>query len=687
MASEQNQSPYVRDVELRPSRRQLLGRGLAVVVANAIALVVLDWAVAGLTVSQPADALLAGAVLGLVNALVWPAIAVLVVPLSVLTLGLGAVLANAALILVVLDQLPGVDLTGFGAAVAVALGLTVVTTLVSTVLAIDDTAWFDQRMTRRVARRSGGRGGAEAVSDVAGVVFVQIDGLAEPVLRRALASGDAPALHRWLHDGSHRLTEWRTEWSSQTGVSQCGILHGSIDDMPAFRWVEKATGAVLVSNRPESAAVIERRHSDGQGLLAHGGSSYLNLFSGDAERAVMTMSGAGRVKEGRIGAGYAGYFSRHGNPVRTFMSVVVDVWRERVAASDQRRRDVQPRVARSWSYSLLRAYTTVISRDVCVEGVLDDMAEGRSVIYVNMLGYDEVSHHSGPERADTLGVLRDLDRQVARIERAGRWSPRPYHVVVLSDHGQTQGATFRAAFGESLEQLVERLTGAEAGGDPDSGAGNTESTAWVRGVRGEQPEMIVSADLTVLASGSLGLVYLPGPARRLTLEEIDERYPDLVQGLREHPGIGFVLVRSSEHGSMVLGPAGQRVLAVEGSGGSDVVGDVAGGDVVVGDDPLIPYGPGAADMIRRADAYTNVADLMINGRYDPETDEIPAFEEQVGSHGGLGGAQTQPFLLYPASFARPGATLDGPVAVHRTLKEWLADLGHPVATPWREAAR
>ena len=126
------------------------------------------------------------------------------------------------------------------------------------------------------------------------------------MLDRALRSGDVPTLRRWLVEGRYELVGWETGWSSQTGVSQCGILHGSVVDMPAFRWVDKATGTIVVSNRPASAAAIEARHSDGQGLLAHDGSSYGNLFSGDAERAVLTMSNVAKKKEGRVGAGYVG---------------------------------------------------------------------------------------------------------------------------------------------------------------------------------------------------------------------------------------------------------------------------------------------------------------------------------------------------------------------------------------------
>lgn len=655
----------LRDVSLRPTVSQAIRRGIAVISANALALVLLDRVAPGLGVERWTDAVLAGLAIGLVNALVLPVIAFAVVPLSVLTLGAGSVLVNALLIGLVLDRFPGVEIAGFGTALTITIGMTIVTTLVATLLALDDDAWFDHRMIRR-SRGSGG-GGAD---DPYGVVIIQIDGLAEPVLRRALAAGDTPTLHRWIHEGTHRLHRWETEWSSQTGVGQCGILHGSIVDMPAFRWVDKAAGTLMVSNQPRSAAEIERTHGDGRGLLAHHGSSYGNLFTGDAERAVMTMSGVGRVKEGRIGSGYGAYFARPGNTVRTATRAVADVWRERRAAADQRRRGVEPRVHRSRTYTVLRAFTTVISRDVCVNGVLGDMAEGRAVIYVNLLGYDEVSHHSGPERSDTLAVLRDIDRQIHRIERAATGTRRRYHLIVLSDHGQTQGATFSQRYGETLEQLVERLIGSHAVTDPDSAAGHTESVAWFRGVRGavQMTSFDLDGEPTVLASGSLGLVYLPGPRRRLTLDEIDASAPGLIDGLRSHPGIGFVLVAAAEGDGLVLGRGGRRVLSRLGPDH----------DEIDGVDPTAVFGPLAADKIRRVNGYRTAADLMVNAAYDPHADEICAFEEQVGSHGGLGGAQQHPFLLGPSTLTQPPGPLIGPVAVHLLLMGWLAELGHPV---------
>ncbi len=654
-----NRTGTLRPADHRPTVGQVIGRTLAVTLVVAVALLITSWLVPGFGIERFRDAVLAGLVVGFFNSVVWPVFAFVLVPLSVYTLGAANLAVNAALTWVVLNELPGVRLDGFWAALLVTIVATVIGTLLSTALALDDNSWYDQRMARQSRRRRGA-----TTTDVPGVVFVQIDGLSEPVLRVALASGDVPTLHRWLDLDSHRLLGWRTEWSSQTGVSQCGILHGSTDEMPAFRWVEKATGDVMVANHPKSAAEIERRHSDGAGLLAHNGSSYCNLFTGDAERAVLTMSVVATKKEGRAGAGYGRYFSRPSNAVRTLVGTVVELFRERRAARDQKHRGVEPRVSRNWSYAYLRAFTTIISRDVSVNGVVNDMAEGKAAIYIDFLGYDEVSHHSGPLREDTLRVLRDIDRQIARFERATRWSARPYRIVVLSDHGQTQGATFDDRYDMSLADLVGQLCGAVRDADSDSEEGRTESSAWFRSARGRDDNPHASkAKPTVLASGNLGLIYLPEGDSRLTVEEVEDRYPKLLSGLLEHPGIGFVQVQSAAEGALVLGSSGRRNLD---SG------------VVEGDDPLAVFGPGAVEMVAKAAKYSNAADLMVNSLYDPERDEVAAFEHQVSSHGGLGGPQTHPFVLHPADLAAPADVIQGPAALHFVLKGWLADLGQPV---------
>ena len=171
------------------------------------------------------------------------------------------------------------------------------------------------------------------------------------------------------------------------------------------------------------------------------------------------------------------------------------------------------------------------------------MMRGRPAVYATFSSYDEVAHHSGLERADTLEALRKLDQQFGRIDRARRYAPRPYEIVVLSDHGQTQGATFKQRNGYGLDELVERSLVARAtsrdmaGGDEQAAmVGHALGEATGRRRRRRSAKNDVSdRDVVVLGSGNLGLVYLMEERRRLTLEEIDERHPELVPGAARAP--------------------------------------------------------------------------------------------------------------------------------------------------------
>jgi uncharacterized membrane protein YvlD (DUF360 family) len=677
----------------RPPGGHPVLRVVVVWLFTAAVFVLLGWALPGLTVTGAAAALAAAALLGLINALVWPVFAYLALPLAVLTLGLAAIVLNGAAIAIVAYLLPGVDVHDWGTAILVALVLALANTMLTSLLTLDDEDVYYRRIIRRAARRVR----PEGASDIPGVVFIQIDGLGLAVLRRALRDGNAPTLARWLASGSHRLAGWETGWSSQTGASQCGILHGSTFDIPAFRWLEKETGTRLVSNHPRSAAEIERRHSDGQGLLHADGVGRGNLYTGDAAQNILTMSVAGR-RRGRVGQGYYGYFADPYNALRTLAAFIAEIVRELVQASRQRRHDVRPRVRRGGLYPFLRAFATVITRDLTTQTLIGDLYIGRSVIYADFVGYDEVAHHSGPERYDALDTLRRLDRDLGRLERAAENAPRPYRFVVLSDHGQSQGSTFEDRYGCSLGDLVRdamqdgtvteigsaRVAGEEAWGYAGAAAADVTSTDSrvgralqhaLRDRRETAPRRAAPApdaappggpgEAVVLASGNLGLVYLTEQASRLSLEEIGKRHPRLIPALIAHPGVGFILVRSDEDGPVVIGRDGLQMLQTQ---------------TVVGKDPLEPFGDSGRWQVLRTDSYPHCADIMVNSMWDPQTEEVAAFEHLVGSHGGLGGEQTHPFVLYPADLPAPASPVRGADELHQVLRGWLAHLGHEAFT-------
>jgi hypothetical protein len=168
-------------------------------------------------------------------------------------------------------------------------------------------------------------------------------------------------------------------------------------------------------------------------------------------------------------------------------------------------------------------------------------------------------------------------------------------------------------------------------------------------------------ELSVMASGCLGLITFPREPGRVTLERLSELHPRLLPALRDHPGIGFVHVRSGRHGPLVIGKHGTHFLD-DGR--------------VEGHDPLAPFGPHAADHVRRTDSFPHCPDVVLNSTYWEEADEVAAFEELVGSHGGMGGEQSFPFVLFPAEFEWPDEAVVGPERVHRIFVSWLEQLGH-----------
>jgi hypothetical protein len=469
-------------------------------------------------------------------------------------------------------------------------------------------------------------------------------------------------------------------------------LHGNETEIPAFRWWEKETGRLLVVNHPPDAAELQHRLSDGHGLLAEGGVSVSNLFSGDAPTTLLTMSDAELPSRS---SGYRSFVTDGTGLVRSVVVAGGQVITELYEGRRQRHHHVEPRVRRGLVFALQRAVTTALLRDLSLALVTDQIGRAAPVIYVDWTDYDEVAHHAGPSRVESMRALEGLDRLVGFLADVVRATGTQYEIVVLSDHGQAQGATFRQRSGMTLHDLVESLTeGQGAGAHGVSGdrspaerlssvnlvlSGVARSRAMTArairalmrvGTRGAENSTSTSHGApagkqapVVAASGSLAHIYLPELPGRAGRDVIDSRYPDLITGLAAHPDIGAVIVRSSVAGSLVvLGADGWRALSPEGATGGE------------GIDPLASYGPQAAADVRSLDGRRHVGDIVVLGAFDPDTGEVAAFEELVGSHGGLGGAQTEALLLHPSTWSVPSSPLNG-LDVHRLLRAHLVPTG------------
>jgi hypothetical protein len=317
------------------------------------------------------------------------------------------------------------------------------------------------------------------------------------------------------------------------------------------------------------------------------------------------------------------------------------------------------------------------------------MYQGANVIYADFTDYDEIAHHSGPERVEALQALDGIDETIATLVKAAEDAPRPYKFVILSDHGQSLGATFKQRYGQSIGDVVRDLMGGRATvfQTETRGEGSTFVNSFLsevtksKGVSGtvaraalashttdgavelEREEVPPPADastIAVVGSGNLGLIYFTGHDHRLTAEELETLHPHLVSTLAAHPGVAMLMLRTSTHGAVVIGPKGVRFLDE---------------DRVEGEDPTEVFGPHTVASLKREDAMTHAPDLLLISQFDPELGEVAAFEELIGSHGGLGGPQTEPFILYPAEWQLDEAVPLGAPAIYRNIRQWLESMG------------
>jgi uncharacterized membrane protein YvlD (DUF360 family) len=612
----------------------------------------------------------AAAVTGLVGMIVRPVLVQLSAIIGWFAVALAAVFGQALVMQLALTLVPGAGFDSFWTAVAAAW----INAAFGTFLAWIMSAGTDESFVAGLLRI---RPGAVPDADVDGVLFVQLDGVSFPVMEWALQSGTMPTLRRWVDTRSHVLHEWTVQLPCTTPASQQALLQGTADGVPAFRWYDRELGRVLVANRPQDAAIIEARASNGHGLLADDGVSISNIFTGDAPKAAMTMSRLEATRGSRrTRQVVARFLLRPDGLSRSLYRTLAEIFRERFQAVRQERLGVYPRVHRSWTFAALRAFSNGLLRDLNTAMVAEEMMRGARSIYVDYVDYDEVAHHAGATRIESLSALTGLDRVLAALEKVAEKAPRHYHLVLLSDHGQAQGEPFASRHGTDLSALCEALTLSETTGVEGSVEGWGRVDSVLEDLSGDGPSGVAqaaarhvdqrispaesgaAAELIVLGSGNLGLVYVPGP-QRLTLEEIEARWPALVPGLAAHPGIGFVAALGAG-GPVAIGATGRHHLS---SG------------VVDGDDPLLPFGDHAPGMLLSATLMARAPELYVNSAVDPGTLDVGAFEPLVGCHGGLGGWQDRGFVLTPSRLA-PDEPIVGGEQLHRHLVGILESLGH-----------
>ena len=622
-------------------------------------------------------ALAAAFLLGLVNLLIRPLILLLARPLGFFVMFAVGFLVNAVVLLITANLLPGFTIGGLFNAIIAGIVFAAINAVITGIMEVDEEGSFYQNRIERVAKREPFKGSSEPGR---GLVMMEIDGLSFHHIKKALADGLMPTLNQMIEEDGYTLSHVDCGIPSQTSACQAGILFGDNYDIPAFRWYDKDQQRLIVSGK--DAGELNARYAKGQGLL-RGGSSIDNMLNGDAEKSLLTVAdirtddkeqAKRRAEDIRLLMLNPYFFMR---TISLFLGGVV---RELWEGWQQKRANVYPRLNRlHGGYPFIRAATTILVRDLSANLTILDIVRGSPSIYVTWPGYDEVAHHSGPWTKDAFGELQRYDQVIARVRQVIKEkAPRPYDLILLSDHGQSFGPTFKMRYGVSLKEFIEQqlpqgtTVSASIGGDTGmtslTGLGAELSNVQQQGggavgtavakqsqklidnaqQTAEPAEPAKATQVTAYGSGNLAQVYFDLYPRKINLGELDAAYPGMIDALVQHEGIGIVC--GYEDGiPVVLSKNGKRNLHT---------GEVAGEDPLkqyAPDDPTA-YGHATIDkriwQVRRVMDFPHAGDLMVISSVYPDG-TVAALEELIGNHGGLGAEQTDAFIFHPPDVQVP----------------------------------
>jgi len=530
-----------------------------------------------------------------------------------------------------------------------------------------------------------------------GFVVLQLDALSHDDLLHAVRQGRAPRIRKLIQRDGWELRRYPAGLPSATPAAQAAIFHGIAGVIPAFRYYIKKERRVIVGSRPADVQHIRDRLPE-NGILI-GGSSYSNIFDGGARRSAFTLA-ARRAQpffEKMGGARLALVALLH--PFRMARMLVAALYEYTLEEWNRLVSQLQGHSTHYWWYiPLLHIATDVVLRELQTLAVLLDVYLGVPAIYTTYNSYDEFAHHFGPQSRPAMASVRAMDRRVAEILRMLRRLPgRDYDVYILSDHGQTPSVPYRVEFGETLgdtivsaarhgvmamtrsgeyapdtidakEFLIGELEHVSAESNLAVRAIGLRIGRWIRNHYGIFPlvaEVVREAPdtgLVVTYSSSLAHVYWTQPESPLAFDEIraDPDRRALYYFLVAHRGIGVVITRmldgahvESIHGRAIVTPAGEI-------------------EVLSGSDPLEHYAAtererrAVVSLVRQDDA----GDFVLFGAWDPGRDTCICFDDQVGAHGAMGGAQYWPFLLTRPGLVPPDFVLDGPLSLHELLRRY-----------------
>jgi len=490
-----------------------------------------------------------------------------------------------------------------------------------------------------------------AKPDTAGVILLQIDGLAQKQFERALARGKMPFVRRLWSAGDYRLESFYSGVPSTTPAVQAELFFGIRTAVPAFAFRDSETGQTIEMLQFSAAAKIEQAcQNDRRGLL-EGGSAYCNIYRGGASEPHFCASAMGaRELLGHAGPGRL-ILVAIWNSMAVIRSLGLLAAEFVVAISDFFRGILDGRDV--WAeFKLIpsRVIVAVLIRELIAIGVEADATRGLPIIHANFLGYDEQSHGRGPHSGMAHWSLRQIDGAIARIVRAARASHRrDYQIWLYSDHGQQASTPYKDPQGRTLEQVVHEFfdhdwrnnqLARDDPKEPSTQGIQSQRAGWLGGAwakrLAELEETLSATDRetaierpTVVAKGPLGHIYLPPGCTPETKRRLAARLASEAQ-------VPWVFMPHEEAGVQAWHRDSTYRLPED-------------AEAVFGKSH--PFLPELPEDFERVCRHRDAGDLIISG-WDTDGSTV-TFVCEFGSHGGPGPDETGGFVLIPSEVRMP----------------------------------
>ena len=543
-----------------------------------------------------------------------------------------------------------------------------------------------------------------------GLLAIQIDGLSYGRLVRAMRRGHMSHLRRALASRRLHLDPYLSEIPTSTPAFQAGMFYGTNDNIPGFQFYDRAERRVFRMGLTECANDVECG-LPGSGLLA-GGSVYSCVYTGGAASSNFVFSTMLAPRRWRWALrawdavflillnaiAYARIFTLMGIEI---VAGLYDFIRRTILGK------ARGRLWKEFETVGIRAGLTVGVREAITLGASIDLARGVPVIYLNFLGYDEHAHLRGPDSRFARWSLRGIDRCIRRLHRAAASSPRPYDLLVLSDHGQCVAKPF--AMADPDARTVTAWLREETGlNDAVGHETQTRPSQAARGVTERlvngAPPLFPSATenlpppseprppssaggaglpdpppLTVVSSGPLGYVYFSFHDTPRDAGWIETNHPGLLHRLAAHPGMGFVTVRADVPPADDPGPTRRGDVLVIARGGARMT--LRDGAPVERDGEF-PFDEAMdpAHVHRglwRVTLFPRAGDICLWGGGAPAGDIT--FSEDRGAHSGWTDGEVEAFVMTSPGLELDPRNLTRHADFHRALAARFGTAGPPAA--------